>query len=179
MINVSQIITSAPNEFKTELHKMVYSTLKQLNIPFERVDTDEAITMEDCIAISEKLNCRVVKTLFLCNRQKTNFYLFITTDNKTFVTKDFSRTLGISRVSFAPEDLLLEIAGVKIGATTVFSTLLDKEDKIRVVFDRKVLGEEYYGCTDGTTTGYMKVKTDDIFNKFLKFTKHTPIVINV
>lgn len=179
MIHVSQIITSAPSEFKTELHKMVYNTLEQLNITFERVDTDEAITMEDCIAISERLNCKVVKTLFLCNRQKTNFYLFVTTDNKPFVTKDFSHALGISRVSFAPEELLLELVGVKIGATTVFGTLLDSENKIKVVFDKEVLSEEYYGCTDGTTTGYMKVKTDDIFNKFLEFTKHTPIVIEV
>lgn len=179
MIHVSEIITSAPNEFTTQLHKMVYNTLEQLNIPFERVDTDEAITMEDCIAISEKLNCKVVKTLFLCNRQKTSFYLFITTDDKPFVTKDFSRALGISRVSFAPEELLLELAGVKIGATTVFSTLLDSENKIRVIFDKDVLREEYYGCTDGTTTGYMKVKTSDIFTKFLEFTKHAPTVIQV
>lgn len=179
MINVSQIITSAPCEFKTELHKMVYNTLEQLNIPFERVDTDEAITMEDCIAISKRLNCRVVKTLFLCNRQKTNFYLFITTDNKPFVTKDFSHALGISRVSFAPEELLHELIGVKTGATTVFGTLLDKDNKIKVVFDKEVLHEEYYGCTDGTTTGYMKVKTDDVYHKFLEFTNHIPTVIEV
>lgn len=179
MINVSEIITSAPGEFKTELQKKVYNTLEQLDIPFERVDTDDAITMEDCIAISEKLDCKVVKTLFLCNRQKTSFYLFITTDDKPFVTKNFSHALGISRVSFAPENLLFELAGVKIGATTVFGTLLDDENKIRVVFDKDVLSEEYYGCTDGTTTGYMKVKTNDIFNKFLKFTNHTPTVVEV
>ncbi|MDE6470205.1 MAG: prolyl-tRNA synthetase associated domain-containing protein [Eubacterium sp.] len=179
MINVSEIITSAPNEFKTPLQEQVYNTLQQLNIPFERVDTDEAITMEDCIAIREKLNCRVVKTLFLCNRQKTSFYLFITTDDKPFVTKDFSHTLGISRVSFAPEELLLEMVGVKIGATTVFGALLDSENKIKIIFDNDVLKEEYYGCSDGTTTGYMKVKTNDIFNKFLQHTKHSPTVIEV
>lgn len=179
MINVSEIITTAPCEFKTSLQKSVYTTLEQLKIPFERVDTDEAITMEDCIAIGEKLHCRVVKTLFLCNRQKTSFYLFITPDNKPFKTKDFSRALGISRVSFAPEALLQEMVGVRIGATTVFGALLDKENKIRIVFDNDVLSEMYYGCSDGTTTGYMKVKTDDIFNTFLQHTNHSPTVIGV
>ena len=59
-----------------------YQTLEKLNIPFERVETDEAITMEDCILINKKLDMEMVKTLFLCNRQQTAFYLFITTGSK-------------------------------------------------------------------------------------------------
>ncbi len=47
------------------------------------------------------------------------------------------------------------------------------------MFDKDVLAEEYYGCSDGTTTGYMKIKTADIYQKFLKITKHTPIVVEV
>ena len=109
MINVSEIITSKPVAFNSELHKKVYNTLEKLEIPFERVDTDEAITMEDCVEIGRKLDTNIVKTLFLCNRQKTNFYLFITTDDKPFVTKDFSRVLGISRVSFASPVFLIKI----------------------------------------------------------------------
>ncbi len=179
MIFVSNTKTTSPKEYKTPLQEKVYSTLLKLNIPFERVDTDEAITMEDCVEISKRLECPVVKTLFLCTRQKTNFYLFITTESKPFNTKDFSHALEISRVSFAPEDLLLEMVGVKIGATTVFGTLLDNENKIKVVIDKDVLDEEYYGCSDGTTTGYMKVKTEDIINKFLEYTNHIPTVIEV
>lgn len=179
MIFVSNTKTTAPNEYKTSLQEKVYNTLKKLNIPFERVDTDEAITMEDCVEISKYLECPVVKTLFLCNRQKTNFYLFITTEDKPFKTKDFSHALEVSRVSFAPEELLLEMVGVKIGATTVYGTLLDNENKIKVVIDKDVLDEEYYGCSDGTTTGYMKVKTEDIINKFLEYTKHIPTIIEV
>ena len=56
----------------------------KLHIPFERVDTDEAITMEDCTAIEEKLDMKMVKTLLLCNRRQTMFYLFITCGNKPF-----------------------------------------------------------------------------------------------
>ena len=73
MIKVSEIIKEKPTNFKTELHKAVYDTLEALNIGYERVDTDEAITMEDCVEIGKKLNTKIVKTLFLCNRQKTNF----------------------------------------------------------------------------------------------------------
>ena len=152
-------------------------TLKELDISFERVDTDEAITMEDCIEIDNKLDMNMVKTLFLCNRQKTDFYLFITTGNKKFDSKKFSQEMEIARVSFAPIELFEEMLGTKIGAATVYSSLIN--NKIQIVFDKDVLQEKYYGCSDGTTTGYMKVKTNDIVNKFLPYTKHTKKIITM
>lgn len=179
MFYVSEIIKTAPDTFKTQLQEATYKTLNKLNIPFERVDTDPAITMEDCIAIDQRLKSKTVKTLFLCNRQKTQFYLFITSAEKPFVTKNFGTALGISRVSFASEELLLEILGTKIGAATIYGTLLDKDREISVVIDKEILNEEWYGCTDGTTTGYMKVKTKDIIDKFLPHTKHRPTYIEL
>lgn len=99
----------------------------------------------------------MVKTLFLCNRQRTQFYLFITVGDKPFRSKDFSSTLGVARVSFAPLEDMETILGTKIGAATVFSSLLDGENRVQIIFDKEVLSEEWYGCSDGTTTGYMKV----------------------
>lgn len=179
MFYVSEIQKSAPSEFKTELQEKVYRTLTELQIPFERVDTDEAITMEDCVAINKKLNMKMVKTLFLCNRQKTSFYLFITVGDKPFRFKEFSAAMDISRVSFAPSEMLESMLGTKIGAATVFSSILDTENAVQIVFDKDVLSKEWYGCSDGTTTGYMKVKTEDIYRKLLAHTKHIPSVIEV
>ncbi len=179
MITVSKIQNTAPMQFNNPLQEKVYKTLADLRIPYERVDTDEVITMEDCIAVNERLNMKMVKTLFLCNRQQTDFYLFITCGDKPFRSKDFSTALEIARVSFAPAELMETMLGTKIGAATVFSCLLDTANSVKIVFDKDVLAEEYYGCSDGTTTGYMKVKTEDIYRKFLNFTKRTPIVVEV
>lgn len=177
MFYVSEPITTAPQEYKNELQQKVYSTLATLGIPFERVDTDDAITMEDCIMIDQKLDMKTVKTLFLCNRQQTAFYLFITTAGKPFSTKDFSSALGIPRVSFASAELLQSKLGVKVGAATIFGVLLDTKNEVQVVFDRAVLNEEWYGCSDGTTTGYMKIATAKVFHDFLRFVNHSPKVI--
>lgn len=179
MINVSEIKNTAPKEFKTQLQEKIYKTLEMLEIPYERVDTDEVITMDDCIVVNKKLNMKMVKTLFLCNRQKTDFYLFITCGDKAFSSKNFSTALGISRVSFAPAELMESMLKTKIGAATIFSTLIDEDNKVHIILDKDVITEEYYGCSDSTTTGYMKIRTDDIVNKFLSFTKHTPVVIEV
>ncbi len=179
MISVSDIYTTQPEVFKTDLQKKVYQTLTELQIPYERVNTDEVITMDDCVAVDQKLNMKMVKTLFLCNRQQTEFYMFITCGDKPFRSKDFSTALGVARVSFAPAELMQTMLGTKIGAATVFSALLDSASNVSIVFDKDVLAEEFYGCSDGTTTGYMKVRTEDIYGSFLKFAGHTPAVIEV
>lgn len=150
-----------------------------MDVHFERVDTKEVITMEDCIKINEKLNMKMVKTLFLCNRQQTSFYLFITAGDKAFSSKHFSTALGVSRVSFAPVELMEKMLGTKIGAATVFSAILDTENLVQIVFDKDVLSEEWYGCSDGTTTGYMKIPTEKIVCNFMDFANHTPSIIEV
>lgn len=179
MLYVSDIQRSAPAVWKTPLQRRAYQTLEQLHIPYERVDTDEAITMEDCVQIEEKLAVHMVKTLFLCNRQQTRLYLYITRGDKPFRSNEFGGALGVARVSFAPVDILETKLGTKVGAVTVFGVLQDKENEVQVVIDRDVLDTEWYGCSDGTTTGYMKVRTVHVIRDFLTYVRHTPIVIGM
>ena len=173
MFYVSEVSSKAPDVFKTPLQEKVYRVLAELAIPFSRVDTDEAITMDDCLLINEKLDMKMVKTLFLCNRQKTDFYLFITCADKLFRSKEFSNALGIPRVSFAPAEMMTKMLGTKIGAATVFSVLLDQAKDVQIVFDGDVLKEEWYGCSDGTTTGYMKIAAERILNSILPYAGKT------
>ncbi len=146
MFYVSEIQTKAPDHFQTSLQQKVYETLEKLQIAFERVDTDEAITMEDCKVIDDKLDMDMVKTLFLCNRQQTNYYLFITVGSKPFRSKDFSTALRISRVSFAPAEQMDAMLGTKIGAATVFSTLLETARNVQIVFDKDVVKKNGMGA---------------------------------
>ncbi|MDR1471124.1 MAG: prolyl-tRNA synthetase associated domain-containing protein [Synergistaceae bacterium] len=179
MFYISDIQTTAPDRFLSQLQEKTYEMLKLLQIPFQRVETDEIVTMEDCVQVNQKLRMKMVKTLFLCNRQRTEFYLFVTCGGKPFKSKEFAAALGISRVSFAPIELMEGMLGTKIGAATVFSVLLDAARKVRVVLDGDVVDEEWYGCGDGTNTGYMKIKTSQIVQDFLSYAKHSPTVIRV
>lgn len=179
MIQVSEIYTDIPSELTTVVQEQAYQVMEELGISFERVATDEVITMEDCQQINERLKMNMVKTLFLCNRQQTNFYLFVTRGDKPFRSKDFSKALEIARVSFASEELMAEMLGTKIGAATVFSTLVDSEKKVQIVFDQEVVNDQWYGCSDGTTTGYLKIATKEIVEKLLPYSKHDLTIIEV
>lgn len=177
MFKVSEIMTTPPDNFATELQKKVYETFNSQGIRFERVDTDPGITMEDCQNIDAKLGVKIVKTIFVCNRQQTEFYIYVTTDSKPFVTRDFCRAIGIPRVSFAPENKLKEIAGVDIGATTALCAVLDSAKDVHFVIDKEVLSNPFYACTDGTATCFVKIRTTDLMDKYLPFTGHTPTII--
>jgi Ala-tRNA(Pro) deacylase len=179
MLYISGILTIAPDRFLSQLQEKTYETLKSLQIPFQRVETDEIVTMEDCVQVNQKLDMKMVKTLFLCNQQRTEFYLFVTCGGKPFKSREFSAALGVSRVSFAPIEMMEGMLGTKIGAATVFSVLLDADRKVRVVFDKDVVNEEWYGCSDGTNTGYMKIETVRIVKDFLSYAKHVPTVIRL
>ena len=167
MFYVSTPTNQPPERFKTPLQELAFKTLGELGIEYERVDTDEAVSMELCELIDEKLGAQIVKTLLVCDRKQTKFYLYITTGGKPFKSHDFSAALGISRVSFAPSERLEELLGVKIGATTLLSLLLPSAKDVQLVFDRDVLAQEYYACSDGTATGFLKMRTGDMLNVLL------------
>ena len=160
-------MTTPPREFATELQKKVYETFRDRGIPFERVDTDPGLTMEDCQHIDAKIGVHIVKTIFLCNRQQTEFYLYVTTDDKPFVTREFCGALGIPRVSFAPADKLWELTGVEVGATTILSAILPQSADVHLVMDRNVAEAEWFACTDGTATCFVKLRTRDLLERYL------------
>ena len=178
-MQVSKAYGHAPQAFETPLQRQVDETLAKLDMPFLRVDTTPAVTMEDCIPIDRELQVQTVKTLFLCNRQQTEYYLFVTPGDKPFRTRDVSHALGVSRLSFAPAECLPQKLGTILGATTVFSVLLDTARDVTLVFDRQAIETRWYGCTDGTTTGYMKVRTDQLLQRFLPCAGHGYTVVDV
>ena len=177
MFKVSDIIATAPEAFASELQRCVYETFARLGIPFQRVDTDPGLTMEDCLHIDAKIGVRIVKTLFLCNRQQTEFYLYVTTDDKPSVTRDFCGALGIPRVSFASAEQLWARTGVEVGATTVLSAILPQSAGIHWVMDRAVAESEWFACTDGTATCFVKIRTADLLGKYLPAAGVTPTLL--
>ena len=177
MIRTSEIKTPAPEVFVNETQRKVYAALERLEIPFARIDNDPAVTMEDCAAVDAALGVSTVKTLLLCNRQQTVFYLYVMPGNKPFSTRDFGAALQISRVSFAPAEKLHEFLGTEVGATTPLSLVADPEKRVRLIIDRAAVLPEYIGCPDGTTTCYMRIATAGLLQKFIPAAGHEPTFI--
>ena len=164
---VSEPFTTPPTRFETPLQRLIYETFALAGIPFSRVDTDPGITMEDCAHISARIGVQIVKTIFLCNRQQTEFYLYVTSHDKPFVTRDFCSALGIPRVSFASADKLWELTGVRVGATTILSGVWPAASGVHLVMDASIGRAEWFACTDGTPTCFVKLRTRDLLDRYL------------
>ena len=86
----------------------VYDLLDELGIKYMRTDHAHADTMEACHEIDKVLEVLICKNLFLCNRQQTAFYLLMMPGDKPFKTKELSAQIGSARLSFAPEEYMVE-----------------------------------------------------------------------
>jgi Ala-tRNA(Pro) deacylase len=131
---------------RLEKEMRVYDLLDELEIEYHRVDHEPAMTMEVCEEIDKTLGATICKNLFLCNRQQTVFYLLMIPDTKSFVTKDFSKALGISRVSFAPASFMEEYLDITPGSVSVLGLMNDRDHNVNLIVDREVLKGEYVGC---------------------------------
>ena len=156
-----------------------YDVLSALNIPFERIDHEAAMTMEDCQCVEDALGVQACKNLFLRNTQKTRVYLLLLPGDKKFRTKDLSKQLGIARLSFAEEEFMEKYLGIRPGSVTVMGLMNDNEKQVTLLVDRDVYAQEYMGCHPCANTSSIKVKTQDIFEKFLPFTGHIPVLVDL
>lgn len=157
----------------------VYDFLDRLGIEYERTDHEPADTMEACNKIDAVLGTLICKNLFLCNRQKTDFYLLIMPGNKPFKTKDITAPLGCSRLSFASPEYMEKFLDITPGAVSVMGLMNDTENNVRLVVDRAVFDDETFGCHPCVNTSSLKFKTKDIVEKYLPAVHHEPTVIEL
>ena len=178
-MNISPVYTDFPTGELNDAQQAVYAALRDLSIPFERVEHENADTMEDCVAIGEALGADVCKNLVLCNRQKTSFYLLTMPGDKPFFTKDLSHQIGSSRLSFASADAMEELLHVQPGSASILSLLFDTEHKVQLVMDRETKDQEYFCCHPCRNNGTLKMKTADVLNIFLRHTGHEPMTVDL
>lgn len=179
MFYVSDIDHEAPESFENETQRLIYEAIGKLGIEFDRVKNDFIVSMEDCEEVNKVLGARIVKNLFLCNRQETEFYLYVTRDDKRFKTKIFSKALGVSRLSFAPEEALTEYLGVKIGAANPFSLVYDRDCRVHLVIDEELMDYDSIACNDATNTAHISMSRADLMDKYLPYTGHEPVILHV
>ena len=119
-----------------------YDLLDALGLEYWRTDHAflRADTMEDCMVIDDCLGATVCKNLFLCNRQKTNFYLLMMPGDKPFKTKELSHQLGISRLSFASPEDMEQYLDCTPGSSSVMGLANDKENKVQLLMDEAPRG---------------------------------------
>lgn len=164
---------------RAEIELRVYDLLERLGIGFERVDHEAAMTVECLEPVDRALGIHICKNLFLCNAQKTHFYLLMMPGNKVFRTKDLSAQINSSRLSFADAENMERLLGLKPGAVSVLGLMNDSERQVRLLIDRDVLAGDFIGCHPCVNTSSLKLRLTDVLEKFLPHTGHVPVIVSL
>ena len=167
-------------EGRLEKELRVYDLLDSLGIQYERVDHEEANTMEACAEIDKVLAPAVIcKNLFLCNAQKTKFYLLMIREDKKFLTKDISKQINSARLSFGPAEYMEQFLDITPGSVSVLGLMNDKEKQVTLLVDEDVLQAEYFGCHPCVNTSSLRLKISDVFGTFLQKVDHAYTVVKL
>lgn len=142
----------------------VYARLSEWSIEYERFEHPAPDTMEDCFKIDEKIGIMHCKNLFLCNRTQDKFYLLLIMGDKRFRTATVSKLLGVSRLSFATPEHMLEKLNVLPGSVTPMGLMNNAEHDIRVVIDDGILEQERVLVHPCVNTASIALTPADILN---------------
>ena len=157
----------------------VYDLLDSLDIAYQRIDHEAAMTMEACAAIDEVLDATICKNLLLCNRQATAFYLLMIPGDKVFKTSVLSKKIGSSRLSFASPEYMEKYLDITPGSVSVLGLMNDTENRVQLIIDSDVLKGEYFGCHPCINTSSLRLKMADLIEKILPAVHHEPIIVEL
>ncbi|MDE5779904.1 MAG: prolyl-tRNA synthetase associated domain-containing protein [Lachnospiraceae bacterium] len=167
------------SEGRQEKEMRVYDFLDMLGIEYIRTDHAPADTMEACNEIDKVLDIFICKNLFLCNANKTKFYLLMMPGDKKFRTKELSPQINSSRLSFAPSEYMEKFLNITPGSVSIMGLMNDKDCNVQLIIDEDVLKGEYLGCHPCINTSSIKLKTKDIIDIYLKAVNHAPIFVKL
>lgn len=182
---------------RQERELRVYDLLDSIGVDYDRLDHAPAMTMEVCDAVNaafgrmtleefkaEDSNDRtkhaiICKNLFLCNRQKTKFYLLMIPGDKKFFTKNLSAQINSARLSFADAEDMQKFLDVTPGSVSVLGLMNDHDHIVQLLIDSDVLQSEYVGCHPCINTSSLRMKTKDLMEKVIPALQHEPVIVNL
>ena len=168
-----------PTDARIPKETKVYDFLDNLNIEYERIDHDAADTMELCLEIDKALGTKICKNLFLCNRQKTDFYLLMMPGEKPFKTKDLTAQIDSARLSFADAEAMEKYLDITPGSVSVTGLINDTDCVVRLLVDKDLMDSDFIGCHPNINTSSLKISTKDIFEKLVPATNHTYQIVEL
>ena len=145
---------------RSEREIRTYEFLDSLGIQFDRTDhpNQPATSMEVCADVDAILNVHICKNLFLCNRQKTNFYLLVMPGDKPFKTKELSNRWGLAGFPLLTR-YMEQFLDIHPGSVSILGLMNDKEHRVNLAIDEDVLKEEMFGCHPCENTSSIRFKT--------------------
>lgn len=151
----------------TDTEAEVYAFLDKAGIEYECARHERVSSIAECALPERLLNALMPRNLFLCPRNKTGYYLLIAHPGSVFRTSSVSKQAGASRLSFADDEALGTLLHTFPGAVSPLGLMYESAKDVHLLIDRRLFDEEYLLFHPLDNTASVKLKTEDLIQKFL------------
>lgn len=151
--------------------------LQEVEIQY-KLHTHEAVfTVEESSKINDKIPGTHCRNLYLRDKKKKNFLIVAANETKVDM-KSLQEKLGCGRLSFGSADRLWEFLGIRPGSVCPFTLINDKDHAVQIVLDAQMMKADIvnYHPLDNTMT--IGITPQDLL-KFLEYTNHTPLMLDL
>lgn len=141
----------------------LYALLDLKGIAYEITEHDAVYNMEDLAKVKLLYPEADAKNLFVRDDKKKQYYLITVKGEKRVDLKEFQKTHGTRRLTFASADDLLEILGLLPGSVSPFGLFNDADHRTIFYLDNYFLKEcDLIGAHPNDNTATVWIKTQDL-----------------
>jgi len=144
--------------------KVFIKLLSDKGYDYDLQEHEALFTVDDSNKLRGQIKGSHSKNLFLKNK-KNKFFLISCEEFTDINLKKISKSLDLGNVSFAKEEYLINLLGIKAGSVTPFALLNDTENKIDFYLEEKLYNSEFVNFHPLTNTATITMKC----NKFIEF----------
>ncbi len=137
--------------------------LDSKSISYKITEHKPLFTVEDSKNLRGSIEGAHSKNLFLKDK-KNNFFLVSFIEDIIADLKKASVPLASKKLSFANEDYLMNILGIKPGSVSPFGLLNDKEKKVKFFFDQEFMEYEIVNFHPLINTSTVSIAPNDLIN---------------
>lgn len=145
----------------------VCSFLDCMKIGYEMFRHSPAFTLEECREIEKTIGNEICKNLLLRTTSGDKYFLLMMKGDKKFITREVSKKLGSSRLSFAQGEEMVSMLKTQPGSLSITSLIFDKEKRVALAVDKDVFKNEFICCHPCDNTATLKIRTEDIISRLL------------
>ena len=122
-----------------EVRETILGWLDENGIAYRFFEHERADTIDDCVRMPFiGPDVTICKNVFLCNRQQTAYYLMLLRPETPFRTAVVSKALGVSRLSFAPDEALGRILRLSAGSVSPLGLYFDTQRQTTLCYEAAV-----------------------------------------
>ena len=99
--------------------------------------------------------------------------------DKPFKTKELSRQIGSSRLSFADGTYMEQFLDITPGSLSILGLMNDRDGRVRLLIDEDVLKAPFVGCHPCVNTASLRLKTEDLLQFIIPAMGHEPTMVQL